>query len=261
MRVLAALAAAALLVTAGSAVAGTPEAPAGARPTVVLVHGAFAESASWAGVITRLRERGYPVIAAANPLRGLAGDAEHVSRVIRSVKGPVVLAGHSYGGSVITNAARGNPNVKGLVFVAAFAPEQGESGADIAKRFPGGTFDEVVEKMPLGDGSNDLYIRQDRFWDHFAADVPAAEARVMAATQRPVRDVALAEKSGAPAWKTVPSWFLLAGADQSITIAAQRFMAGRAGARAVVEITGGSHAVGVSHPGAVVDLVVKAARG
>ncbi|MFB9908778.1 alpha/beta fold hydrolase [Allokutzneria oryzae] len=259
MRVIAAVTAAALLAVTGVAATAAPAAEPEPKPTVVLVHGAFAESASWSGVVSRLHKRGYPVIAAANPLRGLASDSEHVSRIVKNVKGPVVLAGHSYGGSVISNAARGNANVKGLVFVAAFAPDKGETALGLSSKFPGSTLGETLEQVPLGDGTADLSIRQDRFRQQFAADLSPADAALNAATQRPIRDAALAEGSGDPAWRSVPSWFLLAGADRNIPLAAQRFMAERAKARQIAEIGGASHSVGISHPGAVVDLIVKAA--
>lgn len=229
-------------------------------PTIVLVHGAFAESASWNDVIRRLQDHGHHVIAADNPLRGLAADADHVAAILASVDGPVVAVGHSYGGAVVSNAARGNDNVKALVFVAAFAPEEGESIGDLTGRFPGSTLPDALANVPLPDGSTDLYIRQDRYHQQFAADVPVHQAAVDAATQRPLSDVALGEASGPPAWKAIPSWFVFPELDQNIPLAAHRFMAERAGARQVIEVAGASHAVAVSQPDTVADLILTAAK-
>lgn len=228
------------------------------KPTVVLVHGAFAESASWNGVIERLHAADYPAVAAANPLRSLAGDARFVADILDSIEGPVVLVGHSYGGSVISNAALGKGNVEALVFVAGFAPEEGESIGELSGRFPGSTLGGTLATVPLADGSTDLYIRREEYRGQFAADVPAARAALMAATQRPLRDVALNEGSGAPAWKDVPSWFVIPGLDRNIPPAAQRFMAERAGAREIVEIAGASHAVPASHADEVAGVILAA---
>ncbi|MCS7477195.1 alpha/beta fold hydrolase [Umezawaea endophytica] len=230
------------------------------KPTVVLVHGAFAESASWNGVVSRLRDRGYPVIAVANQLRSLDTDVAYVKAVLAGVEGPVVLAGHSYGGMVISGAATGNPNVKSLAYIAAFAPEAGESALDLTGKFPGSTLPPTLNSIPLGDGTNDLTIRQDLFREQFAADVPRQEAALMAATQRPIRDAALTGPAGAPAWRAIPSWFLIPTADKNIPLEAQRFMAKRADARGVVELRGASHAVTVSRPAEVADLITRAAR-
>ncbi|MBG0815034.1 alpha/beta fold hydrolase [Planomonospora sp. ID82291] len=262
----------ALLATAAAASALTAAAPAAsagasagtadaAKPTIVLVHGAFADASSWNGVAERLQRRGYTVIASANPLRGLADDAAATAALLKSVKGPVVLAGHSYGGAVITNAARGNDAVKALVYVAAFIPEQGESAADLAGKYPGSTLGETLREVPLPGGGTDLYVRQDRFRKQFAHDVPARDAKLMAAAQRPVTAAALNEPSGAPAWKDVASWALIPTGDKNIPPASLRFMAERAGARAAVEVEGASHAVLVSRPDAVADLIERAAAG
>ncbi|HJP73833.1 MAG TPA: alpha/beta hydrolase [Pseudonocardiaceae bacterium] len=230
------------------------------KPTIVLVHGAFAESASWNGVVRRLQDDGYPVVAAANPLRSLTGDAESLKTVLASIEGPIVLAGHSYGGMVQSTAAGGNSNVKALVFVAAFAPDEGESALDLSNKFPGSTLGDTLQTIDLGDGSHDLVIAQDRYHGQFAADVPADVAKLAAATQRPVRDAALGEGSGAPAWRGIPSWFVISGADKNIPAEAQRFMAERANAREVVEIADASHSVAVSHPDAVAELIIRAAQ-
>ena len=229
----------------------------GSRPTVVLVHGAFAESASWDGVIRRLQERGYTALAAANPLRSLSGDAEFVASILDSIQSPVVLVGHSYGGSVISNAALGKENVKALVFVAAFAPEEGESGGELSGRFPGSTLGDTIEDVPLADGTMDQYIRQEEYHQQFVADIPAEQAALDAVTQRPLRDVALNEGSGPPAWKSIPSWFIFGELDKNIPLEAHRFMAERAQAREVVEVEGASHAVAASHPEEVADMILR----
>ncbi len=229
------------------------------KPTIVLVHGAFAESASWDDVIRSLQAQGYTAIAAANPLRSLSGDAEAVATLLTSIAGPIVLVGHSYGGEVISAAARDNENVRALVFVAAFAPDEGENAIILSSRFPGSSLGESLRPVPLADGSNDLYIQAEKFHQQFAADVPADKAALMAATQRPVRDVALGEAfAGTPAWKSIPSWFVNAELDQNIPIAVQRFMSERAGARDVIEVAGASHAVGVSRPEQVVESILQA---
>ena len=229
------------------------------KPTVVLVHGAFAESASWNGVIERLHAAGYPAVAAANPLRSVAGDARFVADLLDAIEGPVVLVGHSYGGSVISNAALGKGNVEALVFVAGFAPEEGESIGELTGRFPGSTLGGTLATVPLADGSTDFYIRREAYHGQFAADAPAGQAALMAATQRPLRDVALNEGSGPPAWKAIPSWFVVPGLDKNIPPEAQRFMAERAGAREIVRVENASHEVGVSHPYEVVDVMLAAA--
>jgi pimeloyl-ACP methyl ester carboxylesterase len=232
----------------------------GSQPTVVLVHGAFAESASWNGVIRRLQEQGYTTIAAANPLRSVSGDAEFLASILESMEGPVVLVGHSYGGSVISNAALGKDNVKALVFVAAFAPEEGESIAELSGRSPGSTLGETLESVPLSDGTTDFYIRQEMFHQQFAADAPAEQAALDAVTQRPLRDVAQNEGSGAPAWKSIPSWFVFGELDKNIPLEVHRFMAERAQAREVVQIEGASHTVGASHPEEVTDVIMRAIK-
>ena len=228
--------------------------------TIVLVHGAFAESASWNGVISELLAQGYPVIAAANPLRGVKRDADYIAGIIKGIAGPVVLVGHSYGGMVISTAANGNSNVKALVYVAGFAPEEGESAVDLTGRFPGATLGPTLAPpIVLPDGGKDLYIQQDKFHAQFAADVPEAEAKQMAATQRPITEFALNEASGAPAWKTIPSWFIFGDLDKNIPAAAQSFMAQRAGAKETVKVQGASHVVMVAQPEAVAKLIVSAA--
>jgi pimeloyl-ACP methyl ester carboxylesterase len=241
--------------------ANSPRPGQEAKPTIVLVHGAFAESSSWNGVVKRLLADDYPVIAVAVPLRGLQSDADYVATVFRNVHGPIVAVGHSYGGSVITVAATGNPDVKALVFVAGVAPDQGESVVSLTSRFPGGTLGPTLAPpVILPNGGKDLYIQQDKFPAQFAADVPKAEAKIMAATQRPITDAALNELSGPPAWKTIPSWFIFGSLDKNIPEAAHKFMAQRANAKMVVEVKGASHVVMISHPDEVAAIIRKAAE-
>ena len=244
-----------LLVLAAPAAAQPP-----ARPTIVLVHGAFAESASWNGVVSTLVRDGYPVVAAAVPLRSLSGDARYVASLVASLSGPVVLVGHSYGGEVISVAAADNPKVKSLVFVSGLSPEVGESAASLGARFPTGTLGPALApKVPLGDGSADLYILQSRYWKQFAADVPEAMAVQMAATQRPIVEAALAEPAAALSWKTIPSWFVWGELDRNIPAALHAFMAKRAAAREAVQVPGSSHVVMISHPQIVAAMIERAA--
>ncbi|MET7457970.1 alpha/beta hydrolase [Streptomyces sp. NPDC005574] len=233
------------------------------RPTIVLEHGAFADAASWDGVVKRLQRAGYPVVAAANPLRGPANDAAYLRSVIGHIEGPVVLVGHSYGGTVLSQAAAGlEDKVKALVYIAAFLPDTGESSLGLTNKFPGSTLGQAIESVnyTLPDGSQgvDVSIRPDKFHQQFAADVPADKARLMAAGQRPVALAALEEKSTQAAWKTIPSWSLVTTEDRNIPVAAQRFMSARAHAH-TTEIDA-SHAVSVSCPDAVTRIVERAAR-
>jgi pimeloyl-ACP methyl ester carboxylesterase len=228
------------------------------RPTIVLVHGAFAESASWNGVIDRLLEAERRVIAVANPLRGLAADAQAVSDVVASIDGPVVLVGHSYGGAVITNVEASN--VVGLVYVGAFAPEPGESCFALAGMFAGSTLGDTLETVSRSDGTTALTISRERVRAQFCADVPAPEAARMAATQRPVTREALLEPSGPRAlWRELPSRFIFGELDRNIPCAAQHYMAKRAGARHILEIPGASHAVSVAHPRLTAHTILEAA--
>ncbi|MBL7258169.1 alpha/beta fold hydrolase [Paractinoplanes lichenicola] len=229
------------------------------KPTIVLVHGAFAESSSWTGVIKLLKAQDYPVIAVANPLRGVKYDSDYLRATLASVEGDVVLVGHSYGGMVITNAATGVPAVKALVYVGAFAPEQGESAGDLAGKFPGSSLGETLSPVKLPDGGTDLYIKQDLYHHQFAADSPAELAAVLAVTQRPITEGALGEASpGEPAWKSIPSWFLFGSDDLNIPVAALRFMAERAGSRRTVELAGGSHTVAMPEAAQLVELIGEA---
>jgi pimeloyl-ACP methyl ester carboxylesterase len=229
------------------------------KPTIVLVHGAFAESASWNYVVDSLLTAGHPVIAAANPLRNLADDAAGVADVIRAVEGPVVLVGHSYGGAVISNVPADAGEITGLVYVAGFAPDPDETCFQLSVMFPGSTLGDALQPVERTDGTTDLYIARDRFHDQFCADVPAPQAARMAATQRPVTQEALLAPSGQrPLWRELPSWFLIGEEDRNIPAELQRFMAERAGARRTLEIAGASHALTVSQPQATADLILEA---
>ena len=232
------------------------------KPTIALVHGAFAESASWNGVIARLQEKGVTAVAIANPLRSLSGDAAYVRDVLASIDGPIVLVGHSYGGMVITEAAADNDAVVGLVYVSAFAPDTGESAFQLSTSAPGSTLGEALAAYPVSTGGNEFVIRSDIFGHQFAADVPEAESKLMAATQRPVTEAALSEglPTARPAWKDTPSWHVYGELDLNIPAAVLRAGAERAGARAVHEIAGASHAVAVSQPDAIVSTIAEAAR-
>src|ERR671915_1702851 len=231
-------------------------------PTVVLVHGAFAESASWNGVIADLHRRGYTAVAVANPLRGLQSDAAYLRSILDSLSGPVVVAGHSYGGSVMSEAADGAPDVTALVYVASFNLEVGESTAELAAKFPGGELGPALDAVPFplagGESGMDLYIQQNRFREVFAADGAPEVTDLMAATQRPIAASALEDIATKAAWKTIPSWTLVTTQDLNIPADSMRFMADRAGST-TVEIDA-SHAVTVSQPAAVADLIDTAAR-
>jgi pimeloyl-ACP methyl ester carboxylesterase len=231
------------------------------RPTIVLVHGAFAESASWDPVIDRLQRADYRVVAAANPLRGLAADAAAVSDVVRSIEGPVVLVAHSYGGAVITNVDADAGDIVALVYVNGFAPDAGEHCFQLAAMFPGSTLGEsTVKPVPRSDGTTDFSVALEPFHEIFCADVPASQAALMAVTQRPATQEALTEPSSdRPLWRSVPSWFLIGEKDLIIPAALQRYMAERARAQRKTEIPGASHAMTVSQPEATVQLIHEAA--
>lgn len=230
------------------------------KPVVVLVHGAFAESASWNGVIEQLQAKSIEAVAVANPLRSVAGDAAYVRDVIAGIGRPVVLVGHSYGGIVITEAGAANELVAGLVYVDAFAPEQGESALELSGKFPGSTLGEALAAYPVSTGGNEFVIRPEAFHHQFAADVSAEQAALMAATQRPVTEAALTEglPTATPAWKNLPSWFVISDQDLNIPVAAHRFFAERAGSRGTREVAGGSHALSVSQPGPVAASILDA---
>ncbi|SEG86913.1 Pimeloyl-ACP methyl ester carboxylesterase [Actinacidiphila yanglinensis] len=234
------------------------------KPTVVFVHGAFADSSGWYGAMDGLRKDGYPVRAANNPLRGLPSDSAYVRDFLDSIKGPIILVGHSYGGEVITNAAAGDPNVKALVYVAASVPDVGESLADLTAHkvdHPAAALplQEVNFTKPDGTQGTDVYIDRAKFRQVFAADVDPAEATDMADAQEPIDLAALNQPATAAAWRTIPSWYLVAKQDQAISPDLERWMAERAGSH-TVEINS-SHAVMVGHPTAVKNLVEQADRG
>jgi len=231
------------------------------QPTIVLVHGAFAESASWDRVIDKLTSEGYRTIAAANPLRSLSSDAAAVSDLVKTIEGPVVLVAHSYGGAVMSNVDADAGDIAGLVYANGFAPEPGENCFQLAGMFPGSMLgEETARPVPRSDGTTDLYVATDRFHDIFCQDVPEPQAALMAATQRPATQEALVEPSGEHSlWKDVPSWFLIGEEDHIIPAQLQHFMAKRANAHRTIEIPGASHAIPVSHPDATARLVLEAA--
>jgi pimeloyl-ACP methyl ester carboxylesterase len=230
-------------------------------PTVVLVHGAFADASSWNGVIERLQARGVPVKAPANPLRGISIDSAYIAGVFEETPGPVLAVGHSYGGAVITNAATKAKNVVGLVFVAAFAPEEGEALGDAEAA----STDSILSsaQIPLhypaangGEAGVEFAIDPAKLRDAFAADLPPEQTAVMAATQRPVAELAFSERSGPPAWKSLPSWSVVATGDKAAGTDVIRSMAERAGAT-ITEVEG-SHVIMISQPQVVTDVILEA---
>jgi pimeloyl-ACP methyl ester carboxylesterase len=232
-------------------------------PTIVLVHGAFADGSSWSGVIERLQHQGYTVVAPANPLRGVITDSAYIASVVRQIDGPVLLVGHSYGGALITNAATDGANVVGLVYVAAFAPDTDERLGDVTA----GSKDSILNAALVqrdsptgrdGETATEFYVDPARLREVFAADLPAEAASVVAATQRPVAAAAFSEPSGPPAWKRLPSWAVVATDDKAAGTDIVRSMAQRAGAD-IVEVEG-SHVIMVSQPQVVVDVIIKATR-
>ncbi len=230
------------------------------KPTIVLAHGAFAESSSWDPVVRLLLADGFPAVAVAVPLRSVKSDSAYLASVLGGIEGDLVLVGHSYGGMLISNAAIDNERVKALVYVGAFAPDAGESAAQLAGRYEGGTLGETLAGFALPDGNTDLYIRQDRYHAQFAADSSREDAAVLAVTQRPIVEAALNEAApGEPTWKTLPSWFLFGSEDKNIPAAVHRFMAERAGAQRTVELAGGSHTVAIPEAATVVELIREAA--
>lgn len=231
------------------------------QPTIVLVHGAFAESASWNGVLERLGAA-YDSVAVANPLRSVAGDAAYVRDVVRGIGGPVILVGHSYGGMVITQAAAGDTSVRALVYVNAFAPDTGESAMTLSAQFPGSTLADTLVQYPLSTGGNEVAIGQDQYHAQFCADSSDDVAALMARTQRPITEQGLADKlTGDPAWRSLPSWFVFGNADKNIPVEAHRFMAERANPRGQREVAGGSHTTVVAQPGEVAETIIEAVRG
>ena len=243
--------------TAAAAAAGT-----GPKPSIVLVHGAWADSGSWDGVTRRLQADGYTVYALPSPLQGLPYDTAFLADFLHSISGPIVLVGHSYGGAVITNAATGDPQVKALVYVDAFAPAQGQTLAQLLASSPGSCAVpanlNVVPVPGAPSGTGDAYIKQSVFPSCMANGLPAAEARALAVTQRPIETIALTQESGVPAWQTIPSWAVVGTADHAIPLALQLTMARTAHAR-ITEVDA-PHLSMVSSPGTVTNVILQAAR-
>jgi pimeloyl-ACP methyl ester carboxylesterase len=232
-------------------------------PTVVLVHGAFADASSWNGVIERLQAKGVNVTAPANPLRGIAVDSAYIETVFEETPGPVLAVGHSYGGAVITNAAKEAENVVGLVYVAAFAPDEGEVLGEVEASSKDSVLNStlVTHHYPTADGGEpgvEFAIDPAKFHDAFAADLPEEETALMAATQRPIAEPAFSERTGPPAWKDRPSWAVIATGDKAAGTDVVRSMAERAGA-SITEVEG-SHVIMVSQPEAVTEVILEAAE-
>lgn len=235
----------------------------GGRPTIVLVHGSFADSSGWTGVIQQLQKDDYSVIAASNPLRSLSSDSAYIASFLKSIEGPIVLAAHSYGGAVITNAAAGNPDVKALVYIAGFAPAPGETVFELVAKFPGSEVTDATLtvfpfKLPNDEEGVDTYINTTKYPEVFAPDVAEDLLPALAASQRPATLATGEEGSVGAAWETIPSWYMVTQDDRVIPPDAQRFMASRAGS-ATVEVKS-SHAAMVSHPAEVADLIETAAQ-
>lgn len=250
-----------LTLLAAAVGAGSGYAAENAKPTIVLVHGAFADASSWSGVVAKLVNDGYPVVAVANPLRSVKGDADYVRRIVAELKTSVVLVGHSYGGAVITEAAMAGENVKSLVYVAAFIPDVGESALELTGKFPGSTLPPTLaEPVELENGIKDLYIQQDKFHDQFAADLSPDDAKIMAVTQRPVTDFALGQATSNSGWQHIPSWAIYGDADKNIPPEAMAWMAKRANAKETIVVSGASHVVMVSHPEDVAKIIEIAAK-
>jgi pimeloyl-ACP methyl ester carboxylesterase len=233
--------------------------PAAAKPTVVLVPGAWADGSSWDGVVADLQHDGYTVDVPPNPLEGVASDSAYLASYLATITGPVVLVGQSYGGFVITNAATGNTNIKALVYVDAFIPAQGETLNELTDQFPGSQVTQAaLNFVPEPGGVTDAYIKPADFRAILANDESPAQAAELAATQRPISAAALDEPSGTPAWLTIPSWDVIGTEDHAVPVAAQEFMAHRAGST-VTEIDA-AHFSMVSHPNQVTDVIETAAR-
>ena len=265
------LAAAAGLVVAGGTAAFasssvTSHHASGPLPTIVLEHGAWANGSSWDGVVQRLQRDGYTVDVPPNPLQGLAYDPAYLADFLHTISGPIILVGHSYGGAVITNAATGDTQVKALVYVDAFAPAQGQTIGQLASAVPGScvvaadptTIFNLVPFPGAPAGVFDAYVKQSLFPSCFANGLPASEARVLAATQEPLSTIALSQKSGVPAWKTIPSWAVIGTADHVIPPAEQLAMARQAHAH-ITEVRA-PHLSMISDPGVVTQVITEAAQ-
>jgi pimeloyl-ACP methyl ester carboxylesterase len=241
----------------GAATPGTASGDSGPKPTIVLVHGAFADASGWNDVTERLQDRGYAVLATANPLRSVASDSAYLRSILDTIEGPIVLVGHSYGGFVLTNAAVDHPGVQALVYIAAFAPDVAETVGGLSALNPGSLLGPETLVVRPHPGGADGYINPAVFRDIFAADLPRHVTDVMAASQRPADVGTLFQPSGPPAWETIPSWYVVASQDHTIPPATQRFMAQRAEAT-TVEIRS-SHVVMMSHPEQVTAVIEQAA--
>jgi pimeloyl-ACP methyl ester carboxylesterase len=233
------------------------------KPTIVLVHGAWADASSWSGVITRLQDAGYTVDAPPNLLRGLKPDSKYIAAYLKTISGPIILAGHSYGGAVITDAATGNANVKALVYVDAFIPDKGESAAQLTFAMPGSELDpktsfKAVPFPGAAHGVVDLYLTPEAVKKDFAQDTSSTTQARLASTQRPLASNALTDKSGPPAWKTIPSWAVIGTEDRLIPLAEQEFMTKRAHSK--VTKVKASHVSLISQPGVVSNVILKAAK-
>jgi pimeloyl-ACP methyl ester carboxylesterase len=234
----------------------------GSRPTVVLVHGAFADGSSWNHVIERLQAEEIQVTAPAIPLRGISIDSDYIASLFDQIPGPVLAVGHSYGGALITNAATTADNVLGLVYVCAFAPDEGEPLGEIASDSKDSVLStaQVPLQYPTGEGQEETAVEfavdPEKFHNTFAADLPEKQSAVMAATQRPVSEVAFSEPNGEPAWKKLPSWAVVATGDKAAGADVVRSMAERAGAK-ITEVEG-SHVIMISQPQAVTDVILTA---
>ncbi|MFF3634305.1 alpha/beta fold hydrolase [Streptomyces sp. NPDC002250] len=254
----------ATVLAAVSAQAGGPsgESP-NEKPTVVLVHGAFADASSWSGVVKQLQENGYKVIAPANPLRGVPQDSSYLASLLKSVKGPIVLAGHSYGGAVISQAAAGNDNVKALVYINAIMPDAGESFTTLSAKFAPPLLSQALRQVPFSNGAGsagtDVYVQTAKFRQVFAADLPTNRTDVLAASQRPIAASAFTDKLTRAAWREKPVYVLVGKQDRAINPDLERFEARRAKARKTVEINA-SHVSLISQPAAVKNLIVNAAE-
>jgi pimeloyl-ACP methyl ester carboxylesterase len=232
-----------------------------AKPSIVLIHGAWADASSWNAVVTKLQHAGYTVYAPPNPLRGLSSDADSIAAFVKSLAGPVILVGHSYGGSVTSVASTNEPNVKALVYVDAFVPDAGESVMDLLAGGPPPPAD-FLTPVPFttaaGSGDTDLYLTPKYFGPVFASDIPTAIASAMAVTQRPVSASALHAKApAAPGWKTIPSWYVIGDVDKVILPALQLKMAQRA--KSHISHVHGGHPSMIEHPEATVAAIVAAA--
>jgi len=237
-------------------------ASAGPKPSIVLVHGAWADSSSWNAVITRLQHDGYTVYVPPNPLLGLTYDSAYLRDFLHTISGPIILVGHSYGGAVITNAATGDNQVKALVYVDAFAPAKGQTIGQLVTAHPGSCVlpaaNVIAQPYPGAPaGAVDVYIKQSVFPSCMANGLPSAEARELAATQRPLTSIALTQKSGVPAWETIPSWAVIGTADHAIPPAELIAMAKQAHARITIA-RGAPHLSMIYAPGLVTRVILKA---